>query len=156
MWPFLYPTIEAVTFHFHRWCPSRTWTSGSFVSVRWNASVHRLEVYALIQKCFWGMESEPMLTPREKSPLPKKFSSEEDRTHDAAPSRTAGPTNYQLSYSCNHNRHQRELQPISCGRLKYTTIYWITRYKTLYWKVKTTTVYQKQLLFTITVICLNS
>ena len=36
-----------------------------------------------------------MLTPREKSPQPEKFSSEEDRTHDAASSRTASPTHYQ-------------------------------------------------------------
>ena len=28
-------------------------------------------VYTLIQKSFYGMESEPMLTPREKSPLPE-------------------------------------------------------------------------------------
>ena len=44
------------------------------------------------------MESEPMLTPREKSPLPEKFSSEEDRTQDTASSRTASPTQ-PLSYS---------------------------------------------------------
>ena len=37
------------------------------------------------------MEFEPMLTPREKSPLP-----EEDRTRDAADSE---PKHYQLSYS---------------------------------------------------------
>ena len=41
------------------------------------------------------MESEFMLTPREKSPLPEKPSSEEDQTHDAASSRTASPTHYQ-------------------------------------------------------------
>ena len=35
--------------------PSRTWTSGSFESVRWNACVHRLtSVYTLIRKSFWG------------------------------------------------------------------------------------------------------
>ena len=28
-------------------------------------------VYTLIQKSFWGMESEPMLTPREKSSQPE-------------------------------------------------------------------------------------
>ena len=33
-----------------------------------------------------------MLTPREKSPLPEKFSPEEDQTHNAASSRTASPT----------------------------------------------------------------
>ena len=41
------------------------------------------------------MESEPMLTPREKSPLREQFSPEEDRTHDAASSRTESPTHYQ-------------------------------------------------------------
>ena len=44
---------------------------------------------------FGGMEFEPMLTPREKSPLPKK-SPEEDRTRDAVDSE---PKHYQLSYS---------------------------------------------------------
>ena len=48
---------------------------------------------------FKGMESEPTLTPREKKSAPEKFSSEEDRTHDVASSRTASPTHYQLSYS---------------------------------------------------------
>ena len=32
------------------------------------------------------MESEPMLTPKEKSPLPEKFSSVVDGTHDTASS----------------------------------------------------------------------
>ena len=36
-----------------------------------------------------------MLTPREKSLLPEKFSSEEDRTHDVVSSRTASPTHDQ-------------------------------------------------------------
>ena len=36
---------------------------------------------------------------RGKYPLPEKFSSEEDRTHDAASSRKASPTHYHLSYS---------------------------------------------------------
>ena len=44
---------------------------------------------------FGGMEFEPMLTPREKSPLPKK-SPEEDRTLDAVDSELK---HYQLSYS---------------------------------------------------------
>ena len=42
-----------------------------------------------------GMEFEPMLTPREKSPLPK-MSPEENRTRDAVDSE---PKHYQLSYS---------------------------------------------------------
>ena len=41
------------------------------------------------------MESEPKLTPREKSHLQEKFSSEEEGTHDTASSRTASPTHYQ-------------------------------------------------------------
>ena len=41
------------------------------------------------------MESEPMLTPREKSPLPK-MSPVEDRTRNAVDSE---PKHYQLSYS---------------------------------------------------------
>ena len=52
------------------------------------------------------MESEPMLTPREISPQPDKFS-EEDGTHDAASSRTASPTHYQLSYSGPQERDER-------------------------------------------------
>ena len=36
-----------------------------------------------------------MLTPRGKCPQPEKFSPEEDRTLDAASSRTASPTHYQ-------------------------------------------------------------
>ena len=44
---------------------------------------------------FVGIEFEPMLTPREKSPLPK-MSPEEDRTRDTVDSE---PKHYQLSYS---------------------------------------------------------
>ena len=91
---FFSPTIEVVTFHLCGWCmlgvfvtgihPSRIWMLGSFESVRWNACVHRwTAIYALIRKSFGGMESEPMLTPREKSHLPEKFS-EKDQTHNAA------------------------------------------------------------------------
>ena len=77
--------------------PSRACMSGSFESVRWNACVHRLDLslYSRLKEFFWGMESERMSTPRENSPLPEKFSSEEDQTHDAASSRTASPTHYQ-------------------------------------------------------------
>ena len=41
----------------------------------------KTSVYTLIRKSFGGMESEPMLTRREKSPLQEKSSSEEDRIH---------------------------------------------------------------------------
>ena len=44
---------------------------------------------------FGGMEFEPLLTPREKSPV-LKMSPEEDRTRDAVDSE---PKHYQLSYS---------------------------------------------------------
>ena len=49
----------------------------------------------LSEGVFGGMEFETMLTPREKSPLPK-MSPEEDRTRDAVGSE---PKHYQLSYS---------------------------------------------------------
>ena len=51
--------------------------------------------FILSSESFCGMESEPMLTPREKSPLQEILSPEEVRTHDAASSRTASPTHYQ-------------------------------------------------------------
>ena len=41
------------------------------------------------------MESEPILTPREKSLPVEKFSSEEDWTHDSASCMTVSPTHYQ-------------------------------------------------------------
>ena len=55
--------------------PSRTWTSGSFESVRWNAYVHRLDLglYSHPKEFWGGMEFQPMLTPREKSPLPENI-----------------------------------------------------------------------------------
>ena len=49
---------------------SRTRISGSFESVQWNACVHRLDLSLYShRKSFGGMESEPMLTLREKSIL---------------------------------------------------------------------------------------
>ena len=47
------------------------------------------------ERLFERVESEPMLTPREKSPLPEKFSPEEDQTHNTASSRTVSPIHYQ-------------------------------------------------------------
>ena len=63
--------------------------------MRWNACVHRLDLGPYSHSSFWRMESEPMLTPREKSPLAGKKSSEEDRTHVAALSKIVSPTHYQ-------------------------------------------------------------
>ena len=67
--------------------------SRSFESVRWNACVHRLDLglYSHTEE-FWR---NGVRTPREKSPLLEKISSEEDQTHDVASSRTASPTHYQ-------------------------------------------------------------
>ena len=45
---------------------SRTWTSGSIESVRWNACLQRLDLGVYSHLSFWGMESETMLTPKEK------------------------------------------------------------------------------------------
>ena len=55
--------------------------------------MHRVDLclYSYLKE-FLGMESEPMLTPREKSPLQEKFSLEENQTHNAASHRTANPT----------------------------------------------------------------
>ena len=59
--------------------------------------MHRLDLglYSHPKEFWGGMEFEPMLTPREKSPLPK-MSPEEDRTRDAVDSE---PKHYQRSYS---------------------------------------------------------
>ena len=77
--------------------PPWTRMSGSIESMPWSVGVHRLDLglYSHLKELFWGMESEPMLTPKEKSPQAEKFSSKEDRTHDAASNRTASPTHYQ-------------------------------------------------------------
>ena len=71
---------------------SRTWMSGSFESLRWNACVHRLDLSLYSHpKEFLGIV---VRTQQKNSALPKTFSSEEDRTRDAASSRTASPTHY--------------------------------------------------------------
>ena len=48
-----------------------------------------------------------MLTPRAKPPLPQKFSSEQDQTHNAASCRTASPTHYQRAIPAPHSRYER-------------------------------------------------
>ena len=83
---FFNPTMKVVTFRLRGWCvlgvffvagihPSRTWTSGSFESVRWNACVHRLDLglYSHPKDFLGGIEFGLMLTPREKSPVPENF-----------------------------------------------------------------------------------
>ena len=72
------PTIGVVTFRLRGWCmlgvfllPAFTrLMSGSVESVRWNACAHRLELglHSHPKEFFEGMDSETMLTPREKIP----------------------------------------------------------------------------------------
>ena len=82
MWPFFNPTIKVVTFRLHGWC-----VLGVFLLPAFTCLAH--ERQDLLSPCmcaqtrprfilsservFWGMEFEPMLTPREKSPLPENF-----------------------------------------------------------------------------------
>ena len=100
------PTIEVITFRLRGWC-----ILGVFLLPAFTHQGHECQdllspcdgmhvcteytpVYNLIRKSFWRMESEPMLTPRENS-LYRNFSSHENRTHDAASSRTACAAHYQ-------------------------------------------------------------
>ena len=124
MGSFINPTMEVVTFRLCGWCmldlffvacihPSRTWMSGSFESVWWNASVHRLDLGLYSHpKEFKGNRARNHINSKEK--IPSNRGSEEDQTHDAASHRTASPTHYQLSYSgpltrCSRNKLPRGL-----------------------------------------------
>ena len=73
--------------------PSRTWTSGSFESVRWNACVHRLDLglYSHSKEFFGEWSLNPCWL-QGKNPLYRKISPEEDRTRDAVDSE---PKHYQ-------------------------------------------------------------
>ena len=104
MWPFFNPTIEVVTFHLHGWCMLGVFLLPAFTHLGhecqdllspcdgMHVCTDKTSVYTFIRKSLGGMESQPKLNPRGKSPLPEKFFSEEDRTHDAASSRTAQHT----------------------------------------------------------------
>ena len=72
---------------------SRTWTSGSFESVRWNACVHRLDLslYSHPKEFLGEWSLNPCLL-QGKNPLCRKISPEEDRTHDTVDSE---PKHYQ-------------------------------------------------------------
>ena len=72
MWPFFNPTIEEVTFRIGAWVragcvfvvgihSSRTWTSGSCESLRWNTCVHRLDLglYSHLKEFFWEWSQNP-------------------------------------------------------------------------------------------------
>ena len=65
-----------------------------------------------------GMEFEPMLTPREKSRLPK-MSPEEDRTRDAVDSE---PKHYQLSYSGPCHVVWRDNSAVICNSINFDRI----------------------------------
>ena len=83
MCPFFNPTIKVVTFRLRGWC-----VLGVFLLPAFTRLGHkRQDLLVRAMKCmcaqtrprfilssegvFWGMEFEPMLTPREKSPLPE-------------------------------------------------------------------------------------
>ena len=104
---FFNPTTEVVTFRLHGWCMLCVFLLQAFAHLEpecpdllslcdgMHVCTDYTSVYTQIWKFFWRMESEPIVTPREKFPLMEKFCPEEDRTHDSTSSRTAGPTNNQ-------------------------------------------------------------
>ena len=71
--------------------------SGSFESVRWNTCVHRLELGLFPHRTeFLGNGVRTHVNSKLKIPSTgKKFSPEENGTHDVVLSRTASPTHYQ-------------------------------------------------------------
>ena len=104
---FFIPTIEVVTFWLslrmvHARCvfvagihPSRTYMSRSF----WVHVMECMCAQTRPQFILWSERVFGEWSLREKSPLPEKFSSEEDQTRDAASSRTASPAHCKLNYS---------------------------------------------------------
>ena len=100
---FFNPTTEVVTFRLRGWC-----MLGVFLLPAFNRPGHKHQYLlspcdemrvstdytsvTLIRKSLGEMESEPMLTPREKSSLAEKISPEEDRTRDSEPNTL--PTSY--------------------------------------------------------------
>ena len=77
---------------------SRTWMSGSFESMRWNACVHRLNLSLYSHpKQFWGNGVRIHVTSRGKSPLQEKYSSEEDRTHYTTLHNSGPPVSLKVS-----------------------------------------------------------
>ena len=112
--------------------PPRTWMLGSFESLQWNTWVQRqgLSFYPH-PKENKGMESEPMLTPKEKSPL---LQDSKPNTH--YPLSYSGPlAEYNTHYSCKSWTHfQRSganypIQYLCDADLSFKGL--ITRYYTL-------------------------
>ena len=122
--------IEVFTFCLHGWCmlgvfftfvagiQSNHW--GSHIPSSWMVHAGCVFVASIHPKELLGNESEPMLTPREKSPLPEKFSSEGDRTHDAdqAGQRAQHTTNELLPTPPPHP-FKKETNPGPQGRLTW-------------------------------------
>ena len=78
--------------------------SGSSESVRWNVCVHRLDLglYSHPKKFWWNLvRTHVNSTGKKKSlqPEKKKFSSEEDRTHDRYIKQDSEPNTQPMSYS---------------------------------------------------------
>ena len=92
--------------------PSRTWMSGSFESMWWNACVRRLDLgwYSHLKK-IWGNGVRTYVNSKGK--IPSTRSTEEDWTNDAASCRTANPTHYLLNYPGPHP-HIWELSAGNC------------------------------------------
>ena len=90
MWPVFFffsnPTIEVVPFRLRGWCmlgafllPAATRLGHECQDLSspcqgMHVYIDETSVYTLIRKSFGGMESEPMLTPSGKYPLPEKNS----------------------------------------------------------------------------------
>ena len=92
--------------------PSRTWMSGSFESMQWNACVHRLglSLYAH-PKEFVGNGVKTHVNSKGK--IPSTGGSEEGWTCDSASCRTENPTHSWLSYSspdCNSTKNEEKEQ----------------------------------------------
>ena len=78
--------------------PSRTWISGCFESVRWNACMHRLDLGLYTNpKEFWGNGVRTHVNFNGK--IPSTRGSEEGRSRNAASHRTESPTHYWLGYA---------------------------------------------------------
>ena len=77
---------------------SRTWLSGSFESVWWNACVHKLDLglYSHVKEFVRnGVRNHGI----SKGKIPSTGGSQEGWTHDTASRRTVSPTLNRLSYS---------------------------------------------------------
>ena len=73
--------------------------SGSLESVRWNAFVHRLDLDLYSHPKEFSGENGVRTHVNSKGKIPSTGKILEDRTHDAASSRTASLTHCQLSCS---------------------------------------------------------